>query len=254
MALERVQKILAHAGIASRRKAEELIEEGAVTINGKVAKLGDKADFEKDAIKVSGKLLRQTQTPVYLAFHKPKAVISMMEDPQGRPTLADYLVRVRGRVFPIGRMDYNSEGLLLLTNDGDFAEKLQKREDVPRTYHVKVKGQPDTETLTKLEKGLKAYQVRVDQKLQSKSVIEITLLSSKTVDLKTAFERRGLLVEKVKRVAIGQITLKGIEAGQYKMLRKSQVQALLDQPELGLPAKEEKKPASLPLTLRIKKP
>src|SRR3989442_1458281 len=106
MALERVQKIIAQAGIASRRKSEDLIREGSVTINGKLAQLGDKADPARDAIKVNGKLLRNAAEPhVYIAFHKPKNVISMLADPQGRPTLADYLRKVQVRVFPIGRLD-----------------------------------------------------------------------------------------------------------------------------------------------------
>src|SRR4051794_31045073 len=112
MASERVQKILAQAGIASRRKAEELIEEGLVTINGKLAKLGDKAEMGKDAIKVKGKLLLQTESPVYLALHKPKGVISMLADPDGRATLSEFLRNVKGRVFPIGRLDFNSDGLI----------------------------------------------------------------------------------------------------------------------------------------------
>ena len=126
MSAERLQKILAHAGIASRRKAEELIEQGLVTVNGKVAKLGDKADLTQDHVKVEGKLIHKMEEPIYLAFYKPKGVISMMADPENRPTLADYLNKVKARVFPIGRLDYNSEGILLLTNDGDLAEKIQK--------------------------------------------------------------------------------------------------------------------------------
>src|SRR5947209_7120382 len=119
MASERVQKVLAQAGIASRRKAEELISQGLVTINGKLAKLGDKAEFGKDAIKVKGKLLNSQAEPlIYLAFNKPKGVISTLTDPEGRSTLTDFLGKIKARVFPVGRLDFNSDGLLILTNDG----------------------------------------------------------------------------------------------------------------------------------------
>ncbi|NCA17897.1 MAG: rRNA pseudouridine synthase, partial [Betaproteobacteria bacterium] len=126
MAKERVQKILAKAGIASRRKAEELITMGEVTINGQVAKLGDQAEWGVDAVKVNGKLITATEQPVYLAFYKPKNVICAMEDPQGRPALAPYFVRVLARIYPIGRLDFTSEGLVLLTNDGAITEKIAK--------------------------------------------------------------------------------------------------------------------------------
>jgi 23S rRNA pseudouridine2605 synthase len=240
MSIERVQKILAQAGIASRRKAEELIIEGLVTINGKVAKLGDKADRQKDSIKVSGKLLQRAEAHVYLAFHKPRGVISMFGDPQGRPTLSDYLGKIRVRLFPIGRLDFNSEGLILLTNDGDFAEKLQKRDDIPRVYHVKVKGHPTPEMVQRLTRGarhegrlFKPHSVRVAQELANKARIEVVLIGS-TVDLKAYFEMKGFLVEKMVRTSIGHLTLRNIEPGHYRHLKKSQVEALLLQPELGM--------------------
>src|SRR3954464_4173740 len=119
---ERIQKILAQAGVASRRKAEELIVEGVVTVNGKPAKLGDKAEWGKDAIKVRGKLLLTKESPIYLAFNKPKGVISSLSDPEGRATLSEFLRPIKERIYPIGRLDFNSEGLILLTNDGEFAE------------------------------------------------------------------------------------------------------------------------------------
>src|ERR1700735_429375 len=113
MAKERVQKILARAGLASRRKAEELIIEGVVTINGKIAVLGDQAEWGEDSIKVRGKLLHSTEAPIYLSFYKPKGVISMFGDPEGRPSLEGYLGSIHKRLFPVGRLDFNSEGLLL---------------------------------------------------------------------------------------------------------------------------------------------
>lgn len=241
MPKERVQKILARAGLASRRKAEEWITEGLVTINGQVAKLGDQAELGKDAIKVKGKLLHTTEAPVYIAFHKPKGVISMMEDPEGRPTLKHFLDKVRIRLFPIGRLDFNSEGLILLTNDGEFAQKLQTRADIPRVYHVKIKGHPDEQILAKLQQGVRVegrvirpHSVRLEKELEKKSRIEVVVMGSGAVDLKTLFDRKGLLVEKMVRTAIGHLTLRGLSPGHFRYLRKSQVEALLKQPELGL--------------------
>jgi 23S rRNA pseudouridine2605 synthase len=248
MALERVQKILAKAGIASRRKAEELIEEGQVTINGKVAQLGDKAEWGKDAIKIKGKLLQYgatDQTPIYLAFYKPRGVISMLADPEGRPTLADYLTNLPTRVFPMGRLDFNSEGLLLLTNDGDMAEKIQKSDELPRVYQVKIRGHLDAAAIKQLEKGgkvedrmIRPYSIRIADELASKSLVEIAVVGSGAQDIKAYFELKGFLIEKITRTAIGNITLRGLMPGQFKSLKDSQVQALIEQPELGIKAIE----------------
>jgi 23S rRNA pseudouridine2605 synthase len=239
--LERVQKILAKAGIASRRKAEELITEGSVTINGKTAKLGDKAQFGKDAIKVNGKLLQTVEAKVYLAFYKPRAVISMLVDTESRPTIKDYLRKVEYRVFPIGRLDYNSEGLLILTNDGDFAEKMQKRDDIPRVYTVKVKGHVTEETVRRLQKGariehrmVRPHSVRLERELENKSQVQIVILGGGAVDLRALFEMKGLLVDKITRTAIGHLTLRGLAPGHYRFLKGPQVEALLEQPELGM--------------------
>ncbi|CAM6054060.1 unnamed protein product [Sphagnum tenellum] len=246
MSLDRIQKILAQAGISSRRKAEELILAGEVTVNGKVARLGDKAETGKDAIKVKGKLLQGAKEPIYLAFHKPKGVICSLTDPDDRPSLAPYFTRLKVRVFPIGRLDFNSDGLLLFTNDGDFAEKVQKRDNIPRVFSVKIKGLPDAEMLARLErparmggtklknKLVKPHSIRLIKKLEKKSVIQFVVMGGGAFDTKTFFESRGFLVEKVSRTAIGHITLKTLQPGEYRTLKKSQAYALLEQPELGL--------------------
>src|SRR5258708_906173 len=125
MSEERLQKILSRAGVTSRRKAEELMKEGRVTVNGQtITELGTKADLDNDHIKVDGKLLRPPKRLVYLAFHKPKACVTTMHDPEGRETVMELVRGVKARVFPIGRLDYNSEGLLLLTNDGEFSNRI----------------------------------------------------------------------------------------------------------------------------------
>jgi len=153
---ERLQKIIAAAGIASRRAAEKLITGGAVSVNGQiVTELGTKADLERDHIRVNGKLLHGAERHVYLLMNKPKGYVTTVHDPEGRPTVMDLLRGIRGRVYPVGRLDYSSEGLLLLTNDGELAQGLMKASShVPKTYVVKVAGTPAEAGLEKLRRGL----------------------------------------------------------------------------------------------------
>ncbi|MBI3698346.1 MAG: rRNA pseudouridine synthase, partial [Acidobacteria bacterium] len=141
---ERIQKIIARAGITSRRKAEELIVAGRVTVNGNVVvELGAKADAARDHIKVDGKLLHGRGEQIYLMLNKPKSCVTTLSDPEGRPTVMRFLKGVKQRVYPIGRLDYHSEGLLLFTNDGDFANAiLTGGEKIPKTYLVKINGNP----------------------------------------------------------------------------------------------------------------
>src|SRR5271165_4516082 len=156
MPAERLQKIIAAAGIASRRKAEELITSGLVSVNGQtVTTLGSKADPEIDYIKVNGKPLRGPERHVYLLLHKPKGYVTTVTDPEGRPTVLDLVRGVGARIYPVGRLDYLSEGLLLLTNDGELAQKLTHASShVPKTYLVKISGKPDDAEVAKLRSGL----------------------------------------------------------------------------------------------------
>lgn len=156
MPSERLQKIIAAAGIASRRSAEKLITSGAVSVNGTmVTELGTKADPERDHIRVNGKLLHGAERLVYLLMNKPKGYVTTVSDPQGRPTVMDLLRGIRARVYPVGRLDYASEGLLLLTNDGELSNKLMKAAShVPKVYVVKVAGTPNEAGLEKLRRGL----------------------------------------------------------------------------------------------------
>ena len=156
MPSERLQKIIAAAGIASRRSAEKLISSGAVSVNGTmVTELGTKADIDHDHIRVNGKLLHGAERQVYLLMNKPKGYVTTVSDPEGRPTVMDLLRGIRARVYPIGRLDYASEGLLLLTNDGELAHKLMKAAShVPKVYVVKVAGTPNEVGLEKLRRGL----------------------------------------------------------------------------------------------------
>src|SRR6266436_6826517 len=156
MPQERLQKIIAAAGIASRRKAEELISAGLVQVNGQVVtELGSKADPESDHVRVNGKLLQGAQRHVYLLLNKPKGYVTTMSDPEKRPTVMDLIRGVKGRVYPVGRLDYASEGLLLLTNDGPLAHQLMKAAShVAKTYVVKVAGTPSAEGLATIRRGL----------------------------------------------------------------------------------------------------
>ena len=156
MPLERLQKIIAAAGVASRRTAEKLISSGAVQVNGTVVtELGTKADPETDHVRVNGKLLQGAQRHTYLLLNKPKGYVTTMSDPEKRPTVVDLIHGVKGHVYPIGRLDYASEGLLLLTNDGDLAHRLMKAAShVAKTYVVKVAGTPKEEAIAKLRAGV----------------------------------------------------------------------------------------------------
>ncbi|MCC7440724.1 MAG: rRNA pseudouridine synthase [Bdellovibrionales bacterium] len=244
MPIERLQKVLARAGIASRRRAEDMIRLGEVTINGRIAKIGDQADTFKDAIKVNGKLLTlqaKNVGQVYLAFHKPRGVISMMApDPEGRPTIAHYLGAVKARVFPIGRLDYNGEGLILLTNDGTMAESILKSPDIIRTYQVRVKGHPAPEALDDLRKGAKLENklvrpeaVEVVESRKSKSVIQVQFVGMGALDVKELFQAKRFLVERVVRTRFGHLSVERVPLGGFVFLKKSQLEALVRQPELG---------------------
>lgn len=176
MPSERLQKIIAAAGIASRRSAEKLITSGAVSVNGQIAtELGTKADPEHDHIRVNGKLLHGAERQVYLLMNKPKGYVTTVSDPEGRPTVMDLLRGINARVYPVGRLDYASEGLLLLTNDGELAHKLMKAAShVPKVYLVKVAGRPDEAGLEKIRRGLtiateSRFQGRGDDRMDHKS-------------------------------------------------------------------------------------
>src|SRR5512139_2937326 len=182
MQTERLQKILSQAGIASRRKAEEMIQAGLVRLNGRVVtQLGTKANPRTDRIEISGRVLRIPTERLYILLHKPVGVVTTLSDPQGRPTVRDLLREVRTRVFPVGRLDYHSSGLLLLTSDGELALRLtHPRYGVRKTYRVKVKGTPPAEALEQLGRGVQLEEgvtapaeVRVVRGSDAKSWLEI---------------------------------------------------------------------------------
>ena len=238
MPAERLQKIIAAAGIASRRKAEELIASGHVQVNGTVVtELGSKADLETDHIRVNGKLLHGAQRHVYLLLNKPKGYVTTTSDAEDRPTVMDLIHGVKGRVYPVGRLDYSSEGLLLLTNDGELAHKLMKAAShVSKTYVVKVAGTPNEDALAKLRTGVSIETDNGKRVKTSPAGIrivkeganpwyEVVLTEGRNRQIRRMFEAVGHHVEKIKRVRYGPLTL-DIPPGHFRPLTEREVNRL----------------------------
>jgi 23S rRNA pseudouridine2605 synthase len=235
---ERLQKIMAACGVASRRKAEEIIAAGRVTLNGKVVtEQGTKADIESDLICVDGKPLARPQHTVYFMLNKPKGYVTTVSDPEGRPTVMDLMGKRAERVYPAGRLDYGSEGLLLMTNDGALAQKLMKAgSHVPKTYLVKISGKPDEKSIQKLREGItieledgravktSPAKIRLVEDVAN-PWYEVVLIEGRNRQIRRMFERVGFLVEKIKRVEYGPLVL-DVELGKYRALRRAEIEQL----------------------------
>jgi 23S rRNA pseudouridine2605 synthase len=233
MPSERIQKILSRAGIASRRAAEQVMADGRVTVNGEtVRELGTKADVTTDDIRVDGVRIRPPADPVYLLLYKPRGVVTTRHDPEGRATVMGLVPPVAG-LFPVGRLDVGTEGLLILTNDGDFAQKVSHpRYEVPRVYQAKVRDVPSHETLERLTAGVRvegerlaADHVRVLE-ADNNSWLELTLHEGKNHEVRRLMDAVGHPVSKLKRVAIGPVTIRGLNPGQFRHLTPQEVRAL----------------------------
>jgi 23S rRNA pseudouridine2605 synthase len=232
---ERLQKILANAGVASRRKSEELIVEGRVTVNGAlVTELGTKADPESDHIKVDGRLIRPPGRLVYIALNKPDNVVSTASDPQGRETVLDFLPGVRERVYPVGRLDYHSTGLILLTNDGEFANAVTAaRSHVPKTYLVKSKGQLTPEEEQEFRTGIPLSGQRTAPaglrliRRGDNPWYEVRLFEGRNQQIRIMFKHFGHLVEKLRRVRIGSLELGSLKPGEFRHLTPEEVRKLM---------------------------
>ncbi|MCA0171007.1 pseudouridine synthase [Bacillus sp. RAR_GA_16] len=236
--MERLQKVIAQAGVTSRRKAETLIEEGRVKVNGKVVtELGTKVS-ERCKIEVNG-IPVEREEPVYFLFYKPTGVISTVEDDKGRKAVTDYFHEIEERVFPVGRLDYDTSGALLLTNDGDFANKLMHPSyHVDKVYVAKVKGLMNKETIQKLERGVqledgktskaRARILSVD-KQKGKSIVELTIHEGKNRQVRRMFEALGFPVQKLKRERYGFLELTGMNPGDYRELKPYEVKQLRNQ-------------------------
>lgn len=236
MPLERLQKFLARAGVASRRQAETLITAGKVRVNGQVVtELGVKIDPERDNVQVEGKRVRPA-TLVTLVVNKPSGYVSTTRDPQGRRVITDLVGKTYGRLYPVGRLDYDATGLMILTNDGEMAEHLMHpRYQVPRTYRVTVAGQVPREAAERLAAGLEldgravpTGVVLVKQETD-KTVLELTVWEGRYHLVKRLMEKVGYPVLRLKRIAFGPLRLEGLARGGYRPLTKqelAQLQAL----------------------------
>lgn len=234
--MERLQKILAQAGVASRRKCEELILAGKVEVNGElVTTLGTKADPDKDTITVSGRPIR-SEKKIYVMFNKPKGVITSASDNKGRKVVTDYLKGIDERVYPVGRLDYDTEGLLILTNDGEFANLLtHPKHHVPKTYHATVKGVPHGSALDKLKAGINLedgmtapaeLEYKDIDEVNKEAVISITIHEGRNRQVRRMFEAISHPVLRLKRVSFGDISLQNLKRGSYRHLTKDEINHL----------------------------
>ena len=239
MALMRLQKILSQAGIASRRHAEELIKAGNVTVNGKKASIGMKADPERDHIKVNGKLITMPRVPrIYLIGNKPKNVITSLSDPQNRPTVQHMLEvnRIRVRVYPVGRLDWDAEGLLLFTNDGELANRItHPTTHVSKVYLVKVKGIPTEDKVERMRKGVfikrkrtLPARIEITRQLRSSTLLRMTLVEGRQNQIKLMCEKVGHPVISITRIAIGPLRLGKLPRGKIRALTQEERKKLLN--------------------------
>lgn len=234
---ERLQKLIAQAGIASRRAAEQLISAGEVTVNGEiVTELGTKADPEKDHIKVRGKLINtkiQTRSNVYVLVNKPKGYLSSASDPEKRKLVVD-LVKGKGKLHPVGRLDYNSEGLIILTNDGEFTNRVASSKKIPKVYEVKVKGLPNRNAINKLRRGVvledgfktAPAEIRELKPTQNNGWYEVTLYEGHNQQIRKMFDAIGHSVVKLRRTKIGSITDPYLKVGSSRELTPEEVKKL----------------------------
>ena len=231
----RLQKFLAESGVASRRKSEELIEGGKVKVNGRVASIGDKVNPKKDTVTVNGKKIIKQKNLTYIMLHKPRGFITTMSDEMDRKCVAELIKDVPGRVYPVGRLDRDSEGMLLFTNDGEFANAMtHPTKHVPKTYRVTVRPSISEEQITALTQGViiddrktAPAEVRVVLKEEGRVVLEIILYEGRNRQIRKMCEEVGLEVARLKRTAIGSIKLGMLAQGKYRELTPDEVHKLM---------------------------
>ncbi len=240
---ERLQKLIAQAGIASRRKAEELIANGEVSVNGEmVTEAGTKADPEVDHIKVGGKLINlklQKRENFYVLLNKPKGVLSSAADPEGRKIVTD-LVKGFGKLHPVGRLDFNTEGLIILTNDGEFTNFIAASKTVPKVYEVKTKGLPTVVAINKLRRGTvlpdgfktAPAEIEILKPTDKNGWFRVTLFEGHNQQIRKMFDSVGHSVVKLKRVAIGHIKDDWLKVGEFRKLLPEEIKAFKNPPRL----------------------
>ena len=235
--LERLQKVLAKAGVASRRRAEELIRQGKVRVDSKVVtEMGTKVDPETQNIECEGVALVSQEEKVYILLHKPTGYLSTVDDPQGRPIVTDLLKNIKERVYPVGRLDLNTEGALLLTNDGELSQKiLHPSHEVNKTYVAKVKGVPGRKKLDALSKGIELEgrktwpaSIKVLKTEAQSTVIQIIIHEGRKRQVRKMFEAIGHPVLALKRTAYGQLELGGLGPGKYRFLTPRDIKFIFD--------------------------
>ena len=236
--MERLQKVIAHAGIASRRKAEEYIVNGRVKVNGKIVReLGTQVG-KSDKVEVDDVPIYKEEYGYYL-FYKPKGVISAVSDDKGRKVVTDFFSHIKERIYPVGRLDYDTSGLLLLTNDGEFSQKLtHPSHEIDKVYVAKVKGLAKKHDLLPLTKGMRiegyktapaAFEIiSVDLKTNT-SIVELTIHEGRNHQVKKMLQAVGYPVQKLKREKYGDLTLKGLRPGEYRNLNKKEISVLMNQ-------------------------
>jgi 23S rRNA pseudouridine2605 synthase len=236
---ERLQKLIAAAGIASRRHAEELIEAGEVTVNGEVVReQGTKADPSRDHIKVRGRLINpllEKRENVYVLLNKPRGYLSALADQEGRPLISELVPQALGRLHPVGRLDFNTEGLLILTNDGDLTNYVTSaRNHVQKVYEVKVKGVPPEQQIERLRRGVRLEdgvrtapaEIRKTDETKTNAWFEVVLREGRNQQIRRMFDLINHSVIKLRRVRIGTITAEGILIGQWRHLTPAEVKRL----------------------------
>jgi 23S rRNA pseudouridine2605 synthase len=235
--MERLQKLIAQAGIASRRAAEQLILNGEVSVNGEiVTQLGTKADPEKDHIKVRGKLINsrlKARSNTYILLNKPKGYLSSAADPEGRKLVID-LVKGKGKVHPVGRLDYNTEGLIILTNDGEFTNHVASSKKIPKVYEVKVKGLPNRNAINKLRRGVTLEdgfrtapaEIRELRTTGNNAWFEVTLYEGHNQQIRRMFDAVGHSVVKLRRTRIGSVSDNKLGVGRWRELTPDEIRSL----------------------------
>jgi len=234
----RLNKFLSQAGIASRREADRMIAGGRVKVNNQVIhELGCKIDDEKDKVEVNGRKVKRKQAFIYLVLNKPRGYLVTLKDPFGRSTVKNFFITLKKSVFPVGRLDYDSEGLLLLTNDGELAYRLtHPRYEIRKTYLVKVRGEPDPSKLVKLRKGIlldgrktAPAKVALLEGNPKKSLLRIEIYEGRKREIRRMFESIGHKVLKLTRVGFAGLTLEKLKSGKWRFLQPEEIRMLKEQ-------------------------
>lgn len=235
MSEERLQKILSRAGVASRRAAEVLIAEGHVTVDGKVVReLGTKVEASRANIRVDGRPIKKDVEKIYVILNKPRRVLSSVSDDRGRQTVVELIDDVNEKIFPIGRLDYNTEGLLMLTNDGDLANGLlHPSREINKTYRVLIKGRVDEERLDRLRVGIKLDDGMTAPALvnlialgETESEVEITIHEGRNRQVRRMFDAIGYNIKKLRRIKFAGLTLDNLKIGEHRRLNKKEIENL----------------------------